>query len=121
VTSRRLLIVDEHEISRDVLHRVFTLRGYVCRAVETAALALSAVEDFAPDGIILELVFRLHAEVGLSRQLRDRARELGRSLVIVVVSAHDAPATLHDDEDVDGYLVKPAAASAIEQALGWRS
>ena len=115
--SRRVLIVDEHALSRAVLTAAFQLRGHVCRAVATVAEALLSVDVFAPDIAIIEWNFRDGSGRQLSRRLRTRSTESGRPLRVIALSALDEPHDFRLDESIDAYFVKPTHSADIEAAF----
>lgn len=119
-SESRLLIVDDHPLSRQALHAAFRGRGYVCSVAGTAEAALSSIETFAPDIVLMEWAFRTPtpAAVGLAAELRARAAACGRSLFVVVVSHADQPPDFRVREDVDAYFTKPVAAHVIEASFG---
>jgi len=57
----RILILDDHALSRRALLGAFRLRGHVCDEVDTAEAALAAIETFAPDVVLLLSSLTLHA------------------------------------------------------------
>lgn len=112
----RLLIIDEHELSRKVVVQTLRLRGHKCSGVATTADAVVAVGTLKPTVVIMDWVFRDGSGVGLARRLRE-ASDLGNDLVIVAVSTANEPAEFRTNEPVDEYLTKPCTADVIEQTF----
>jgi len=110
----RLLIVDEHEPSRQTLLVGFAQRGYACEAVGTEAAALLALATFDPHVVILEWANRRDVESGVTARMRARS---ARPLCIIVVSFADEPPGFRDREQIDAYLIKPALVDEIEAVL----
>jgi DNA-binding response OmpR family regulator len=115
--SGRVLVVDDNTLSRSVVTFGFSHRGWECLGAASAVAALDAIETFAPDAVVLEWVFRDGSGIGLARRLRSRSEELGRSLVVVVVSLANEPSGFREREDIDAYLTKPLDVAEIEHAI----
>lgn len=115
-TKGRLLIVDENELVRRWLSRAFSRRGYECCAVETVEAALSAVDTFEPQFVIMEPLFSDTRQVatGLATRLRVRALARGRRLRIVILSGVGDGQGTREHEDVDAYFTKPVRLELID-------
>lgn len=115
----RLLIVDEQPHVRTALQLALRIRGYLCTAVGTPEQALAAFDTFEPDTILIEWAFRECSahRCDLLKALRQRARERGVTVSIVVLSYLEPPAEVNELDEIDRYLLKPASLSAIESAI----
>ena len=111
VSKCRLLVVDDHALSRKAILAVLRVRGYECAGVGTAGDAVCGIESFAPHVVILEWAFRdpRQCGLGLAEKLRHRSLELARPLSIVVVSHAEQPMAFRVREGVDAYFTKPVA------------
>jgi DNA-binding response OmpR family regulator len=117
VMGMRFLVIDEHWCSRTAMRLALVLKGYRCVDVACAREALLAVESFAPEVALLEWDFRDGSGLGLARRLRRRAAASGRSLIIIATSATHDTLAVHEREQLDAYLVKPASIFEIETTL----
>jgi len=113
----RILVLDEHDLSRAVLRALLVRDGYECCEVETFTAALTAIETFDPHIVIYEPHLRAACCVGIARSFRSRARARGRSLVLIAISALDEPEDFRSREDVDAYLTKPFRAEELHEVL----
>ena len=115
--GRRFLVVDEHWCSRAATRLALSLKGHRCLAVATALEALDAVDNFAPEVVLLEWDFRDGSGIGLARQLRQHAAANGRTLIVIATSARPERLVIRACEELDAYLVKPASVFEIEATL----
>lgn len=118
-TGARVLIVDDHPLSRNSVALMLKLRGYDVLAVATAEEALASITTFAPDVVVLEWAFRGMPERGrgLSATMRTRSALLGRALSVIVTSHVDEPHGFRDEEDVEAYFTKPVAPHVLDSAI----
>lgn len=115
--GKRFLVVDEHWCSRAATRLALSLKGHRCLAVATALEALDAVDNFAPEVVLLEWDFRDGSGIGLARQMRNRAAANGRSLIVIATSARPEMLVIRGCEELDAYLVKPASILEVEATL----
>lgn len=115
----RVLVVDEHALSRKVVALMLKMSGHETLAVASVADALDSIVTFGPDVVVLEWVFRRAPEIGrgLAATMRARSAELGRALNVIVASHADQPPTFLDEEEVDAYLTKPVAPQVLLLAI----
>lgn len=117
--QHRVLVVDDHPLSRSALLLSMQLRGYVCHGVASPDEALAAIEEFRPDVVLLEWTFRdpRHHGLGLARKLRARSLELGQQLSVIIVSSADQPTDFREREGVEAYFTKPVASHVLAAAV----
>jgi two-component system response regulator MprA/two-component system response regulator TrcR len=102
--TRVLLVEDDHSIAR-LLQLELEHRGLSVRCVYDGSEALAAVEEFAPDAIILDILLP-----GMNgEQILQRLRRQGDATPVIMLTARDQP---HDkvrnlDIGADDYLTKP--------------
>jgi two-component system response regulator MprA len=118
LVPRRFLVIDEHHASRFATSVALQQRGYVCLQVAGASEALSAIDTYAPDVVLLEWEFRDGSGIGLARRLRQRAASYDHALILIATSAQAETVGFRDSEELDAYLVKPTTVDEIEAALG---
>lgn len=112
----RLLLVDDDLAFCQVLARLLQRRGVEVRARHDAASALAALDEFAPEGIVLDL--KLGADNGLLliRDLRERCPQAR----IVLATGYASIATAVEAIKLGAchYLAKPSNTDDIEAAFG---
>jgi CheY-like chemotaxis protein len=117
ITSRRILVVDDHRDTAEALARVLEVRGHQTLAVHSGQRALDVLESFRPDAVLLDL--GLPVMDGLEVARRIRARSDLRDLILVAATGRG------DQEDrrrsllagFDHHLVKPLRPESIEAVL----
>jgi DNA-binding response OmpR family regulator len=114
---RRLLIIDETELSRRVLSQVFTQREYQCTVAADIESGLRAIEEFKPHVVLYDWWFRDGSGVGLSWKLHARAESALHSIILVVLSAQSEPTGFREREKIHDYFVKPLPARFIDSAF----
>jgi signal transduction histidine kinase/DNA-binding response OmpR family regulator len=117
LAGRRLLIVDDNAVNRQILAQHARAWGMLLREAADPAAALELIKRGDPfDVVILDLVMpgmdgvRLAAEI---RHYRD-----ARALPLILLSSVGTPHTLEADAvEFAAYLVKPLKPSAVYNAL----
>ena len=104
--SRRLLIVDDHADSRNLLVRLLS-RSYDVRAAASYEGALEAASRFTPDAVISDI--RLSDVDGDGRDGLALMRELSRLYGVrgIAVSGHAVDDDVLRDAGFVAYLLKP--------------
>lgn len=106
---KRLLIVDDDRLLRDVLTTVLGRAGYEVEAAEDGIQALELAASFAPDLILLDLMMPKVDGREVLRRLRDEGRG---AIPVVIVSAYADEAQereLRREPNVVDFLRKPVA------------
>lgn len=108
----RVMIVDDHSVYREGLAQSLRENGIeVVDTVPNAEMALTAVEETAPDVVILDL--RLPGVS--SQEATRRLKESARVLVLSAAADHDEVATLIA-AGAAGYLPKDRP---VEEIISW--
>jgi CheY-like chemotaxis protein len=106
-SSKRVLVVDDHELNLKLLERLLELEGREVRAVDSLAAAERAVTEERPAMIVLDLNLPDGSGLDLTRKLKSEPRTA--SIPIVACTAAVRPA----DEDealeagCDAFVAKP--------------
>jgi two-component system, OmpR family, response regulator len=108
----RILVVDDHADTSDLVADVLSLNGYVVSAHVTAESALRAVADFAPDVAFVDFEMPDLDGAELIRALR---RTGWTQLRIAVVTGRASPEDRRAAmaAGADAYLVKPAPLAVL--------
>ena len=106
-----VLVVDDDAPIRRMLERTLAAEGYDVRAASDGGGALAAIEQSAPDALVLDVAMPGVDGLAVCRRLRAK----GLALPILLLTARDA---VHDrvaglDAGADDYLVKPFAAEEL--------
>ena len=111
-----ILIVDDDEVSREVLATVFTIEGYEVRTAQDGveALAMLDADSYRPRVILMDLQMPGLTGASLISQLRERVRP-GSGTMLLAMSASEPHAD--DVEGADGFLGKPFGAKELKQML----
>jgi CheY-like chemotaxis protein/HPt (histidine-containing phosphotransfer) domain-containing protein len=111
-----LLIVDDDEVSRDLLATMFSIKGYAVRTAQDGgeAVALLGVGGYRPRVILMDLRMPGLNGANLISELRTRVR-VGAGTAILAMSASEPRGSAADG--ADGFLRKPFGPEELEQAL----
>lgn len=109
----RLLIIDDDEMSRDLLAALLEAKGYAVSSAESGGAALALLESSRrPDVILTDMQMPGPTPVQLAGRLR---RACGRNMLLLAMSgSRPADATL---ARFDGFLPKPFGAAEVETAI----
>ena len=119
-----VLIVDDDEVSREVLATVFTVEGYAVRTARDGgeAVAMLDAEGYKPRVILMDLRMPGLNGANLISQLRSRVRvgresayESGARTAILAMSASEPRGEAA--VGADGFLRKPFGTEELEQML----
>jgi CheY-like chemotaxis protein len=111
-TQRRVLVVEDHEDSRDALVEALEGAGYQVCWVEDGQSAADLLKHDVPDLIVLDLMLPVLSGWELLRLLR--ADPTLTSIPIVVVSAYYTP---HRELGAVRFVAKPASPEAVLRAI----
>jgi CheY-like chemotaxis protein len=115
--SRRVLVVDDHEESADLIRLLLEERGCTTAVAHAGPAALEAVRTFAPDVVLLDLSLPGMSGDQVARALR--AEHGPRTPRLVALSGYD-DASLRDRCDAsvfDGVGTKPDRLEDLERFL----
>ncbi len=83
--AKKLLVVDDEIEMAEVVCAFAETAGYTCRATATGSEFLSAVDDFAPTVVVVDIVLENYNGIDLVRCLADKKHPAG----IIVMSGFD--------------------------------
>ena len=118
----RVLIVDDHETNRTILHHLFTSRSMQVQQAESGPEALTLMRSEAARGKTFDLaILDMHMPgmdgLELARSIKsDPALAATRLVMLTSVGRHDEPEALREN-GVDGYLVKPVKQEPLFDCL----
>jgi CheY-like chemotaxis protein len=107
LSGLNVLVVEDHEDSREALSRFISARGAQVFAAENGQCALGIACATAPDIILCDLTMPVMDGYQFVREFR--ARDHGRHIPVLALSALSAESALADADRAgfDGYLSKP--------------
>ncbi|MEV0600926.1 response regulator transcription factor [Streptomyces sp. NPDC050315] len=111
----RILVVDDDAEVRAAVEDGLTVEGYRVRGAADGLAALSAVAEWQPDALVLDVMMPVLDGLAVCRQLR----ALGDRTPVLVLTALDAVSERVDglDAGADDYLVKPFALDELTARL----
>jgi two-component system response regulator MprA len=103
----QILVVDDESAVREAIERALRLDGYDVAVAGDGREALEALEERAPDAVVLDVLMPRIDGLELCRRLRGR----GDRTPVLMLTARDAVAdrVAGLDAGADDYLVKPFA------------
>lgn len=113
----RILLVEDHEISRQLLSDYLSCLGYQVLAIADGAAFFSALSDFQPDLILLDL--KIPNFDGYSILQEIQALPIDRQVPIIVVSAYAFKSDQQRALNLGAkkYIVKPVNLSQLREAI----
>ena len=110
----RVVVVDDHQDTRDMTAELLGAHGFEVRAFDAAAEALDAIGRDPVDVVITDI--HLGRETGLDLARAIRAREGTRSIAVVAVtgSAESEPG---DIGDFDAFCLKPIDVESFPETI----
>jgi two-component system, OmpR family, response regulator MprA len=111
VSVGAILVVDDDAPIRRMLVRTLAAEGFEARAAPDGGAALAAIEESAPDVLVLDVAMPGLDGLDVARRVRTR----GLAFPILLLTARDAVAerVAGLDAGADDYLVKPFATEEL--------
>jgi DNA-binding response OmpR family regulator len=106
--AKRILVVDDEPIVREVLARYLEREGYVVEVAEDGEQAIERYKATAPDLVLLDLMLPRIDGLEVFRRMRDNGREAPRAAVIMVTAkGEEADRIVGLELGADDYVTKP--------------
>ncbi len=114
--SRKVLLVEDDRETREIIAELLMLLGHQCRAAGTAASALEALADYAPQVVLLDLGLPDMSGHDLARRVRARC---GQPTLIAAVTGRVRPSDIRRsfESGIDLHLAKPIGCHALRRVL----
>jgi DNA-binding response OmpR family regulator len=111
----RILVVDDESAVREAVERALRIDGYEVAVAGDGREALEALEERAPDAVVLDVLMPRVNGLDVCRWLRDR----GDRTPVLMLTARDAVVdrVAGLDAGADDYLVKPFALEELVARL----
>jgi CheY-like chemotaxis protein len=110
-----ILLVDDDREARQLVRAVLQYAGATVIAVESAALAMSALAKQRPDLVITDIAMPGMDGYALARDIRRRPDMAG--LKLVALSAFPSGRVAATQSGFDEYLMKPIDPAVLIQAI----
>ncbi len=120
--TRRILLVEDNEMNRDMLSRRLRRSGYEVLMAENGRVGIEFAERDQPDVILMDL--RMPVMDGWEAARRLKASEATRGIPVIALTAHAMQGDREEalDAGCDDYATKPVdfedLIARIERALG---
>lgn len=120
--SKTVLVVDDEEMTRDLLRLMLKGTGFTIHEAEDGYIALEQVAACKPDIMILDVMMPGLDGLAVCRALR--AQPQTADLPVIMLSAKTTPTAIQEglDAGADKYLTKPVGfkelLSNIQEVLG---
>ncbi|HLA45074.1 MAG TPA: response regulator [Aggregatilineales bacterium] len=105
-----VLVVEDDVELRAIYRRVFEKVGYDIIEAANGAEALSILDEFMPDAIVLDMLMPTMGGDTVLKRLRSMQRDATKVIIITAYSSYRHAA---EAEHVDAFLVKPVPPEEI--------
>ena len=112
-----ILIVEDHDDTREALKLLLELQGYDVRAARDGVEALTYVNETPPDVVITDYDMPRLDGAGLAREIRARADRLGHLPILVLTALGQGLVKAAMDAGADAYIAKPVDFHTLETTL----
>ncbi|MCU0545905.1 MAG: PAS domain S-box protein [Oscillatoriaceae cyanobacterium Prado104] len=115
--KRKVLIVDDHEVNRSVLHRLLSRLGFEIALARDGEECLQKAFEFRPDLVLMDLLMPVMDGWEATRRLRQLPEF--KNVVILALSASAYEATRQESilAGCDNFLTKPIQTSQLLELL----
>jgi PAS domain S-box-containing protein len=115
--ARRVLIVDDHVDAAITLDAVLRSLGHDTRVVHDGPAALTAVEEYKPEVVLLDIGLPGMDGYEVARRLRERRNRPPLRIVAITGWGQPADRTRSAEAGFDLHLVKPVDEGSLQRAL----
>jgi PAS domain S-box-containing protein len=115
--GRRILVVDDNNVSARTLARLLTMLGHEARIAHDGGEAVTAAEQYRPDLMLLDIGLPVMNGYDVARTIR--GQPWGRDIVIVALTGwgQEEDRRRSEEAGMDHHLVKPVDPVALEKLL----
>lgn len=113
--AARVLIADDDPFTRDVLRRFLSERGFEIETAGDGAQALSAIESFAPDVVLLDIRMPVMDGLECLEQITEKHPDCGVIMISGEADAEMASKTL--TMGAADFIYKPFDLEYLETSL----
>jgi CheY-like chemotaxis protein len=112
----RVLVVDDHPGTAEIVSLLLTQLGYCCRSVETGAGAIDEATMFQPDVVVLDIGLPDLSGYEVAPMLRQL---LGLQVYLIALTGWGQPEdrVRAFSSGFDRHILKPASAATLREAV----
>ena len=117
--AARVLVIDDEPDLRELLAYNLTAAGFMVQVTETGVGGLAAVETFAPDVVLLDLMLPDIPGTDVCRRIRDgEARGLQPAVLMLTAKNEEIDRVVGFEIGADDYVVKPFSVRELVLRVG---
>src|SRR4029078_182585 len=117
--AARVLVIDDEPDLRELLAYNLTAAGFMVQVTESGAGGLAAVETFAPDVVVLDLMLPDIPGTDVCRRIRGgEARGLQPAVLMLTAKNDEIDRVVGFEIRADDYVVKPFSVRALVLRVG---
>jgi len=113
-TSQRVLVVDDEELVRNLLHRLLSLEGYEVLLASDGREAMAMIGSAAPDLVLLDVMLPAQDGLEILAELR-RTTEI--PVILISARGEEADRVVGLKMGADDYVVKPFSAAELSARI----
>ena len=115
MTRKRILIVEDEEVTRDVLAQAMNIFGYDAIVAEDGRSALQKYLEHAPDVVVSDIHMPVMNGIDLVKELR----EINPELPIILITGYDAQEArrIARKSHVNAIIIKPFRLQQLKDLL----
>jgi CheY-like chemotaxis protein len=113
----KLLVVEDDEATRELLHHILTNSGYEVREAEDGRKGLDAVARERPDLIVLDIMLPEVHGYAVCHQVKSDPATNGVKVLMLSAKAFSADRRQAEEAGADGFLAKPVNPAELLQAV----
>lgn len=115
MSSKKILVVDDHQEMIELLQDSFQLRGYDVVTARNGQDALARVYQEKPDLILLDVMMPLIDGFELCRTLKQNPETQRIPVILITVKGDESDIERGFEVKADGYVVKPFEPSELTE------
>jgi len=107
VAGKKILIVEDHEDTRELLEYNLSASGFEVRAVRDGTAALEVVRPFQPDLVLLDLMLPGMDGLEICRKLKKNPDTSATPVIMLTAKGEEVDRIVGLELGADDYVVKP--------------
>jgi two-component system phosphate regulon response regulator PhoB len=107
VPGKKILIVEDHEDTRELLEYNLSASGFEVRAVRDGTAALEVVRPFQPDLVLLDLMLPGMDGLEICRKLKKNPDTSATPVIMLTAKGEEVDRIVGLELGADDYVVKP--------------
>ncbi len=116
--SRSILVVDDEDVTREILQILLEMEGYTVFAASDGVEALEQVAQCRPDLIVLDLMMPRLDGLGVCKHLRAQPETADLAIILLSGNSQDRAVTAGLRAGANAYLMKPIDPPLLLREIG---